>query len=65
MLDVNIYIKLKQIPVKIAPAQYLRKMHNGHKIYNMVIKYTKWPLNIAIFSIPCPRKYTKTGIFGI
>jgi hypothetical protein len=27
------------------------KLPNGHKIYQMFIIYSKWPLNIPIFSI--------------
>jgi hypothetical protein len=45
---------------------------NEHKIYQMVIKYLKWPQHITnghkiheYFSIYGPPKFTQNGIFGL
>jgi hypothetical protein len=34
----------------------ITKSSNAHKIYPMVVKYSKWPENITIFYIPRPSK---------
>jgi hypothetical protein len=35
-----------------------------HKVYQVVVKYSKWPQNISILFIPRPHKIYPIGIFG-
>jgi hypothetical protein len=49
-----------------------KNMSTDHKMYQMAIKYTKWLSNIPNgrnlyhhFIFHGPKKYSKTGIFGL
>jgi hypothetical protein len=39
-----------------------KNVPNGNKIYQMIVKYSKCPLNVPTFSIPRP---SKIGLFGV
>jgi hypothetical protein len=41
------------------------KLPSGHKIYQMAVIYSKWPLNTLTFPFKGPPKFTQIGIFGL